>query len=62
MVFVEYESPEDAKAAVENMNGSEISGKTINVRIAQPLYAKRDTAPPSEEPPTKLESPQQEES
>lgn len=42
IVFIEYETPEDAKAAVENMNGSEICGKPINVKIALPLYGKKE--------------------
>ncbi|KAL3086348.1 hypothetical protein niasHT_033466 [Heterodera trifolii] len=34
--FVEFELPEDAAAAIDNMNDSEIYGKTIRVNFARP--------------------------
>uniref|UniRef100_A0A915ETB1 Peptidyl-prolyl cis-trans isomerase E n=1 Tax=Ditylenchus dipsaci TaxID=166011 RepID=A0A915ETB1_9BILA len=34
--FVEFELPEDAAAAIDNMNDSEIFGKTIRVNFARP--------------------------
>eukprot|EP01053_Blabericola_migrator_P006706 Blabericola_migrator_1__6705@NODE_338_length_9616_cov_89_769714_g272_i0_p7_GENE_NODE_338_length_9616_cov_89_769714_g272_i0NODE_338_length_9616_cov_89_769714_g272_i0_p7_ORF_typecomplete_len130_score24_34RRM_1/PF00076_22/2_7e19RRM_5/PF13893_6/4_3e12RRM_7/PF16367_5/3_3e06Nup35_RRM_2/PF14605_6/1_8e03Nup35_RRM_2/PF14605_6/0_0034OB_RNB/PF08206_11/6_9e03OB_RNB/PF08206_11/0_0027Limkainb1/PF11608_8/8_2e03Limkainb1/PF11608_8/0_007RRM_8/PF11835_8/0_011RRM_2/PF04059_12/0_085_NODE_338_length_9616_cov_89_7697 len=33
--FVEYEEESDAKVAMENMNGSELLGRTIVVNLAQ---------------------------
>ncbi len=33
--FVEFESVEDAERAIENLNGSEVSGRTITVNIAK---------------------------
>ncbi|KAF9971352.1 hypothetical protein BGZ73_005723 [Actinomortierella ambigua] len=35
--FVEFEHPEDAKAAQDNMHLSELFGKTIKVNLARPL-------------------------
>ncbi|TPX71222.1 hypothetical protein SpCBS45565_g01259 [Spizellomyces sp. 'palustris'] len=35
--FVEYEFPEDAQAAIENMNLAEIHGKVIKVNLAKPM-------------------------
>ncbi|PAV92007.1 hypothetical protein WR25_22125 [Diploscapter pachys] len=37
--FVEFELPEDAAAAVDNMNESELFGKTIRVNFARPPKA-----------------------
>jgi peptidyl-prolyl isomerase E (cyclophilin E) len=34
--FVEYEDPQDARAAVENMDNSELCGKVLSVSIANP--------------------------
>jgi len=34
--FVEFELPEDAAAAIDNMNDSEIYGKTVRVNFARP--------------------------
>lgn len=34
--FVEYETAEDAKAALDNMNLSELHGKLIKVQLARP--------------------------
>lgn len=35
--FVEMSSDEEAKAAVEKMNGSELKGRKINVNEARPM-------------------------
>uniref|UniRef100_A0A914DJ45 Peptidyl-prolyl cis-trans isomerase E n=1 Tax=Acrobeloides nanus TaxID=290746 RepID=A0A914DJ45_9BILA len=44
--FVEYELPEDAAAAIDNMNESELFGKTIRVNFARPPKAnERSTRP-----------------
>ncbi|CAK8697966.1 peptidyl-prolyl cis-trans isomerase E-like [Clavelina lepadiformis] len=40
--FVEYELTEDAKAAIDNMNESEIFGRTIRVNIAKPMFSKKE--------------------
>ncbi|GLD91641.1 hypothetical protein PINS_up000174 [Pythium insidiosum] len=34
--FVEYEEEEDARAAIDNMDDSELFGKTLRVTIAKP--------------------------
>lgn len=38
--FVEFETAEDAAAAVDNMNESEIYGRTIRVNLAKPMQLK----------------------
>lgn len=38
--FLEYELPEDAAAAIDNMNESELCGRTIRVNIAKPMKNK----------------------
>ncbi|XP_055390568.1 peptidyl-prolyl cis-trans isomerase E [Condylostylus longicornis] len=38
--FVEYESAEDAAAAIDNMNDSELCGRTIRVNLAKPVRVK----------------------
>ncbi|XP_074641738.1 peptidyl-prolyl cis-trans isomerase E-like [Tubulanus polymorphus] len=38
--FVEFELPEDAAAAIDNMNQSELFGRTIRVNIARPQRIK----------------------
>lgn len=44
--FVEYELGEDAAAAIDNMNESELFGKTIRVNFARPPKAtERSTRP-----------------
>lgn len=35
--FIEFETAEDAAAAIDNMNDSEIYGKTIRVNLAKPI-------------------------
>nr|CAB3265074.1 peptidyl-prolyl cis-trans isomerase-like [Phallusia mammillata] len=40
--FVEFELAEDAKAAMDNMNESEIFGRTLRVNIAKPMFAKKE--------------------
>ncbi|RWS31684.1 peptidyl-prolyl cis-trans isomerase E-like protein [Leptotrombidium deliense] len=42
--FVEFESAEDAYDAIDNMNDSEIYGKTIRVNIAKPMKLKEGSA------------------
>eukprot|EP00957_Ditylum_brightwellii_P136021 10372775-Ditylum_brightwellii.AAC.1 len=34
--FIEFEYSEDAAEAIYNMDGSELSGRTLNVNLAQP--------------------------
>jgi len=34
--FVEFSKPEEAKAAIEKLNGSELKGRKINVNEAKP--------------------------
>ncbi|MGD0523177.1 MAG: RNA-binding protein [Candidatus Microgenomates bacterium] len=34
--FVEFGKPEEAKAAIEKLNGSELKGRKINVNEAKP--------------------------
>lgn len=42
--FVEFESVEDAAAAIDNMNDSEIYGRTIRVTYAKPSQMKQGSA------------------
>ena len=44
--FIEFESAEDAANAIDNMNDSEIFGKTIRVNIAKPIKLKEGSARP----------------
>lgn len=44
--FIEFESAEDAADAIDNMNESEIFGKTIRVNIAKPIKLKEGSARP----------------
>jgi peptidyl-prolyl isomerase E (cyclophilin E) len=50
--FVQFESEDDAAAAIDNMNGAELFGRVIEVDIARPLKEFRtravweDSAPP----------------
>ena len=44
--FIEYESAQDASFAIDNMNDSEIFGKTIRVNIAKPIKLKEGSARP----------------
>ncbi|XP_065183173.1 uncharacterized protein LOC135814048 [Sycon ciliatum] len=37
--FIEYELPEDAAAAIDNMNNAEIHGRTIRCNLAKPMKA-----------------------
>lgn len=41
--FVEFETAEDALAAVDNMNDSELCGRTIRVNIAKPQRIKENS-------------------
>lgn len=38
--FVEFQSPEDAADAIDNLDNSELSGRTIRVNIAKPVRFK----------------------
>nr|2CQB_A Chain A, Peptidyl-prolyl cis-trans isomerase E [Homo sapiens] len=38
--FVEFELAEDAAAAIDNMNESELFGRTIRVNLAKPMRIK----------------------
>ncbi|KAK7027510.1 hypothetical protein SK128_000202 [Halocaridina rubra] len=42
--FVEFELPEDAAAAIDNMNESELFGRTIRVNLAKPQKAKEGSS------------------
>lgn len=44
--FIEFESAEDAAAAVDNMNDSELCGRTIRVNIAKPQRIKEGSNKP----------------
>eukprot|EP00299_Pterocystis_sp_00344_P010772 c4904_g1_i1.p1 GENE.c4904_g1_i1~~c4904_g1_i1.p1 ORF type:complete len:131 (+),score=24.93 c4904_g1_i1:31-393(+) len=35
--FVEFEEAEDAKAAIENMNESELNGRVLKVNLSRPM-------------------------
>ncbi|CAH1771454.1 5182_t:CDS:1, partial [Entrophospora sp. SA101] len=35
--FIEFEEAEDAQAAIDNMNLSELYGKVIKVNLARPM-------------------------
>lgn len=44
--FVEFEQAEDAAAAIDNMNDSELFGRTIRVNIAKPMKIKEGSTRP----------------
>ncbi|EDX07516.1 peptidyl-prolyl cis-trans isomerase E [Drosophila simulans] len=44
--FIEYEQSEDAAAAIDNMNDSELCGRTIRVNLAKPVRVKEDSFKP----------------
>ncbi|XP_072045736.1 peptidyl-prolyl cis-trans isomerase E-like [Amphiura filiformis] len=44
--FVEFEFAEDAAAAIDNMNDSELFGRTIRVNLAKPMKIKEGHAKP----------------
>ncbi|XP_058450037.1 peptidyl-prolyl cis-trans isomerase E [Malaya genurostris] len=44
--FIEFESAEDAAAAVDNMNDSELCGRTIRVNVAKPQRIKEGSNKP----------------
>ncbi|XP_005175898.1 peptidyl-prolyl cis-trans isomerase E [Musca domestica] len=44
--FIEYESPEDASAAIDNMNDAELCGRTIRVNLAKPVRIKEGSFKP----------------
>jgi peptidyl-prolyl isomerase E (cyclophilin E) len=41
--FIEFESPEDAKEAIDNMHLSELNGKVIKVTLAKPSKLQNHT-------------------
>uniref|UniRef100_T1JLF9 Peptidyl-prolyl cis-trans isomerase E n=1 Tax=Strigamia maritima TaxID=126957 RepID=T1JLF9_STRMM len=44
--FIEYELAEDAAAAIDNMNDSELFGRTVRVNIAKPMRIKEGSVRP----------------
>ena len=40
--FVEFEDEEDCLAAMENMSGAELFGKTLSINLAKPKVAQMD--------------------
>ncbi|XP_017775098.1 PREDICTED: peptidyl-prolyl cis-trans isomerase E [Nicrophorus vespilloides] len=44
--FIEFESAEDAAAAIDNMNDSELFGRTIRVNLAKPQRIKEGSTRP----------------
>ena len=42
--FVEFELAEDASAAIDNMNESELYGRTIRVNLARPMKNKESAS------------------
>lgn len=44
--FIEYEAAEDAAAAIDNMNDSELCGRTIRVNLAKPVRVKEGSFKP----------------
>ncbi|CAG0879799.1 unnamed protein product [Cyprideis torosa] len=44
--FVEFETAEDAAAAIDNMNDSELYGRTIRVNVAKPLKIREGSSRP----------------
>ncbi|KAJ8779429.1 hypothetical protein J1605_012313 [Eschrichtius robustus] len=46
--FVEFELAEDAAAAIDNMNESELFGRTIRVNLAKPMRIKEGSSRPGE--------------
>ncbi|XP_072313978.1 peptidyl-prolyl cis-trans isomerase E [Eucyclogobius newberryi] len=44
--FIEFEMAEDAAAAIDNMNESELFGRTIRVNIARPMRIKEGSSRP----------------
>lgn len=44
--FVEFELPEDAQAAIDNMSDSELYGRTLRVNLAKPMKIKEGSSRP----------------
>ncbi|CAF4693313.1 unnamed protein product, partial [Rotaria sp. Silwood2] len=42
--FVEYETAEDAASAIDNMNDSELFGRSIRVNLAKPVHLKETSS------------------
>jgi len=44
--FIEFEMPEDAQAAIDNMNDSELFGRTLRCNLAKPMKIKEGSSRP----------------
>jgi len=44
--FIEFELPEDAQASIDNMNESELFGRTLRVNLAKPMKIGKDSMRP----------------
>ena len=44
--FVEFELQEDAQSAIENMNDSELYGRTLRVNLAKPMRLRENSSRP----------------
>jgi len=44
--FIEFELPEDAQAAIDNMNEGELFGRTLRVNLAKPMKIKEGSTRP----------------
>lgn len=44
--FIEFELQEDAQAAIENMNDSELYGRTLRVNLAKPMRLRENSSRP----------------
>ena len=44
--FIEFELPEDAQAAIDNMNDGEMFGRTLRVNMAKPMKMKEGSSRP----------------
>ena len=44
--FVEFQAPEDAADAIDNMDNGEILGKTVRVSLAKPMRIKEGSTKP----------------
>merc|ERR1711963_911603 len=44
--FIDYELPEDAQAAIDNMHDSELFGRVLRVNLAKPLRIKEGATKP----------------
>ena len=44
--FIDFELPEDAQAAIDNMHDAELFGRTLRVNLAKPLRVKENATKP----------------